>query len=69
MPNQKINEQTSDVLAKSSRDAARMLGISERTLWSYTKSGDIPHVRLGRRILYPIQALRDWMQRIITGGK
>ena len=48
-------------LALSPREAARALGISPRTLWEHTKRGTIPHVRLGRRILYPTQELREWL--------
>lgn len=40
--------------------AAKMLSISERTLWAYTKEGKIPHVRLGRRVLYDPEDLRAW---------
>lgn len=43
-------------------DAARTLGISTRTLWSWTSAGRIPHVRLGRRVLYPVESLRAWVR-------
>lgn len=58
----------SDVLALNTREAAQALGISARTLWTHTKSGEIPHLCLGRRILYPVDALRDWMRRTVTKG-
>ena len=37
--------------------AARMLSISPRTLWSLSRSGVIPVVRLGKRTLYRPAAL------------
>jgi len=43
------------------RDAARLLSISPRTLWSLTKAGKIPVVRIGRRVLYATDTLRAWI--------
>lgn len=47
-------------------DAARALGISERTLWSLTARGVVPHVKLGSVTLYPVDALRDWLASSAT---
>ena len=43
------------------REAAKALGIGERLLWSKTNAGEIPHLRIGRVIIYPVGMLRDWM--------
>lgn len=48
-------------LAMRPREAARALGVSERTLWTWTREGSIPHVRRGALILYPVDALRRWL--------
>lgn len=48
-------------LAVRPRQAAALLGISERTLWSWTKDGIIPAVRVGRLVLYPVEQLRAWL--------
>jgi excisionase family DNA binding protein len=50
-------------LAMRPREAAKALGISERLLWEWTDRGVVPHVRLGKAILYPVDSLRDWLQR------
>jgi excisionase family DNA binding protein len=50
-------------LALRPREAAKALGVSERLLWDWTHHGDVPHVRIGRTILYPVDALRDWLKR------
>jgi len=50
-------------LALRCREAAQALGISERLLWEWTNRGSIPHVRLGKAILYPVDALRDWLRQ------
>ncbi len=44
------------------REAAKALGVSERTLWTWTQQGTIPHVRRGKTILYPTAALTHWLQ-------
>lgn len=49
-------------LAIRPRTAARMLGVSERTLWSMTKRGEIPHARVGRGVLYPWAELVRWLE-------
>jgi hypothetical protein len=45
-------------LALRAPDAAKALGISERALRTLTKSGVIPHVRLGHAVVWPIDLLR-----------
>lgn len=40
--------------------AARMLGISPRTLQDLTKAGDIPCIRRTGVVLYSPEALRAW---------
>lgn len=52
---------TTDRLALTRAEAARSIGISERLLWSMTIAGKVPHVRVGRRVLYPKQELREWL--------
>ncbi|MEN9663769.1 MAG: hypothetical protein RLZZ326_132 [Planctomycetota bacterium] len=42
--------------------AARALGISPRTLWSLTKAGRVPHIRMGRCLSYPTAAIYQWIE-------
>ncbi|HEX8912801.1 MAG TPA: helix-turn-helix domain-containing protein [Humisphaera sp.] len=44
-------------------DAARALGVSERTLFSLTKRGDLPAVRIGRSVRYDPADLRVFVER------
>lgn len=48
-------------LALRPREAAKALGISERTLWTWTSNGTIPHIRQGKTILYPTASLARWL--------
>lgn len=52
-----------DKIALRPREAARMLSISERTLWGLTAPrGPIPCVRLSRGVLYSVDDLRQWLR-------
>jgi len=54
----------SDVaLALRPREAARALGVCGKTLWSWTKAGIVPHVRIGKAILYPVAELEAWLRQ------
>jgi excisionase family DNA binding protein len=60
-------------LALRPREAARLLGVSERFLWSLTKTGAIPCVRLGtgkrRTVRYPVSTINQWLEAHATEGK
>ena len=62
------NEPETPCLAMRPREAAKALSISERLLWEHTERGTIPHIRLGRAILYPVDSLRDWLIRQAQHG-
>ena len=50
-------------------EAARVLAISPRKLWSLTASGDIPHVRIGRVVRYSRLDLEAWIKSHTKRGK
>lgn len=57
-------------LALRPREAARMLSISERTLWGLTAPrGPIPCIRLNRGVLYSVDDLRQWLRDQATSTK
>lgn len=55
-------------LALRPKEAARALGISERLLWSLTNRGEVPHLRMGRAVVYPIAALEAWLAQHASKG-
>jgi excisionase family DNA binding protein len=58
-------------LALRPREAAKAIGVCERTLWEWTHHGDVPHLKVGGTMLYPVDALRDWLSRraaTVKGG-
>lgn len=60
----------SEALLLSSRDAARLLAVSERTLYTLTQQGRIPCVRIGQRcIRYDRRDLEAFVAACKGGGK
>ena len=53
---------TVEKLSLRSREAAQALSISERTLWSLCQRNEIPHVKTGRVVLFPIASLKQWLE-------
>jgi excisionase family DNA binding protein len=56
------------LLLWNARKAAKALGISDRTLWTMTKDGAIPHVPVGYRVLYDPEDLKAWIKRQKRNG-
>ncbi len=43
-------------------EAARLLGVSRDALYEAIKRGEVPHRRIGRRILLCKEVLLEWFQ-------
>ncbi len=52
----------------TTNEAASLLSISPRKLWSITKSGDLPHVRIDRCVRYRFEDLQLWIDQHTKGG-
>lgn len=52
-----------DPLLLSPQQASRALAISERTLWSLTKAGKVPHIRIGKLVRYSVDGLKQYIER------
>lgn len=50
--------QTSERLTYSVREAAQMLGLSKNSVYQAVMKGQVPHVKIGKRILIPKAKLR-----------
>lgn len=48
-------------LLLSTRETARLLGVSERHLYVLRTERGLPFVRLGEKIMYPRDALQEWI--------
>jgi len=63
-----LNKQASGQLLLSHKQAAKTLAISPRKLWEMKSGGEIPHVRLGRCLRYPVDGLQRWIDQQAIGG-
>ena len=50
------------------QQAAECLSISPRKLWAMTAAREIPHIRVGRCVRYPIDDLKHWIEEQMKGG-
>ena len=51
-----------DKLLLSARDAAKTMGVCEKTLWNFSQPrGTIPSLKIGTRTLYDLSDLRAWI--------
>ena len=55
-------------LRLSATEVSEQTGISISLVRKLTRSGEIPHIRVGRRILYPAEALAEWLSENTIGG-
>jgi excisionase family DNA binding protein len=51
------------------REAAAALGVCVRTVTKMRKKGEIKHVRIGVRVLFPVADLRRWIDEHKEGGE
>ena len=59
-----MNPTSNSIQLLKPADAAQLLAISERTLWTLTKEGKIPCVRLGRSVRYSVEDLRQTLRSL-----
>ena len=53
----------------SVKEVAEMLSISRRTVWSMTNAGEIPCVRIRKRVLYRLDHVQGFIENKTKGGK
>ena len=49
-------------------EAARFLRIGKRTLQELTRRGEIQCIRIGRRVLYLVRVLEEYLERMLQPG-
>jgi excisionase family DNA binding protein len=54
--------QKQDVLAVDTREAARMLSVSSRTIQNYITAKMLPARKIGRRTVIPVRALENFLR-------
>ena len=62
------NQSTTEKFLLTPREAAKSLGICERTLYGLTKSGELPVVRIGRAVRYSVDDLKTWIKKSLQNS-
>jgi excisionase family DNA binding protein len=57
-----------DALLLSLAQTARATGLGRRKVWELCNSGELPIVRVGRRVLVPRAGLEAWIADRTEGG-
>ena len=55
-------------LAYSAKEAAAALGISLPTFYELSNRADFPCIRVGRRVLVPMDSLKKWLAKESNKG-
>lgn len=55
-------------LCLSAVEVSKQTGISLSLIRKLTRNNEIPHIKIGRRILYPADALAGWLNKNTVGG-
>ncbi|MCI8473766.1 MAG: helix-turn-helix domain-containing protein [Oscillospiraceae bacterium] len=48
--------------------AAKLLGVSKPTVYSMIRGEGLPHIKLNRRTVIPVDKLREWVNERAGGG-
>ena len=64
------NAPTTERLTLRKGEAAQALGVSERTIHTLLKSGELPSLKMGRVVLIPTEGIRAFIEaRTQKGGQ
>ena len=50
-------------------EVAKILGVSRGTAYECVRSGELPHIKLGRRIVVPIAAFEKFLAQVSIGSE
>lgn len=56
-----IESAANSPLLLSMAQAARAINVCERTVWTLVNDGELPHIRVGRRVLISWSAIERWI--------
>src|SRR4051794_646911 len=56
-------------LLLSFAQAAEQLNVCERTVWTLVHDGELPHIRVGRRVLISRTAIERWISAKEASGQ
>jgi len=60
-----MNTETQKIepLLLTPKETAKILNICERTLFALTQRGELPSIRIGRAVRFPMAELQKWIEK------
>ena len=62
MPKKPETPATSEPLAVNVEEAARMLSVSQRSIWNMAQRGEIVSRRIGKRVVFPVASIHAFLE-------
>ena len=56
-----VTDRSSEPLAVSVKEAARLLGVCQRTVWQAAKRGEIQSRKIGSRVVFPLASIHRFL--------
>jgi excisionase family DNA binding protein len=53
----------------SAEQVAELLHVDVKTLYGYVNRGQLPHRRIGRRIIFGRRAILDWLNKPVNDAR
>lgn len=53
-------------IALTATEVAKLLGVNRDTVYDAAGRGEIPHRRIGRRLLFSREAITEWLKKPAT---
>lgn len=63
-PSIHVESPATPALLLNHQQAAAALSISEGELWTISRAVDIPSIKFGSEVRYPVDGLRAWIARV-----
>lgn len=59
--NSKEFNQLNNRLAVNAHELSRLTGLSTDTIYTLKSQGRVPYIKIGRRVLFPVNAIEKWL--------
>ena len=60
------SEYNTDITMLEAKEVAERIGVSHDKVYSMARKKEIPHVKLGRKVLFPRRRLVEWIESNIV---
>ncbi len=62
----KHSQQLNNQLAVNAEELSKLIGLSTDTIYTLKSQGRIPYIKIGRRVLFPVEGIKKWLDENTT---